>query len=187
MDLHWDVVASETVWRGRFQVVVDTLRAAHDGRELAYTYLGVRRGAVAVLALDADRQVICVRQYRHPVRQVTLEIPAGHMDHDEDPAATALREFEEETGLRLARVEPLGDYVPVPSLAGFTMHLYVGFDPAPGRQQLDGGEVLEVVCVPVRALYAQVLAGESQTAALNYALLLARAKGYLPELSDAAP
>ena len=186
MDLTWETVESRLAWQGRFPVYVDTLRARHDGRQMEYTYLGVHRGAVAVLALDDEQRVICVRQYRHPLGRVTLEIPAGHIDSGEDPATTAAREFEEETGLRLDRLEPLGRYTPFPSLAGFDMHLFVGFDLRPGRQRLDDAELLEVVRMPLDELRAAILNGDYVVVTMNYALLLAEAKGLLPATRGAS-
>ena len=57
-------------------------------------------GAVAVVPLDDDGQVVMVRQYRAPIDQLLLEIPAGKRDvHGEDPELTAARELAEETGL----------------------------------------------------------------------------------------
>ena len=84
MNLKWDVIASRLAWRGRFPVVIDRLRARADGREMDYTYLKLSGGAVTVLGLDDENQAVCVRQYRHPTGQVMLELPAGHVDRNED-------------------------------------------------------------------------------------------------------
>ena len=179
MDLTWKAVSSTAVWKGRFSVLVDTLRAAHDGREMQYTHLGIGRGAVVVLALDDHDRAICVRQYRHPVSRVTLELPAGHLDPGEDPRDCAAREFEEETGLRLGRIQPLGTYCPVPTLSGFRMHMFFGTQLSPGRQALDPNELLEVVRVPIRELRDGVTGGRYQMVAMNHTVLLADAKGLL--------
>ncbi len=178
-DLAWETVSSHTAWRGRFPVFVDVIRA-HDGREMEYTHLGIGSGAVVVLALDDRDRAVCVRQYRHPMRGVTLELPAGHRDSGEDPLDAARREFEEETGYRLGRIEWLGDYTPVPSLAAFKMHMYVGGDLVAGSQQLEPNEVLEVVRVPIGELRAGILRGDYPAVALNYTVLLADARGKLP-------
>ena len=178
-DLAWETVSSHTAWRGRFPVFVDVIRA-HDGREMEYTHLGIGSGAVVVLALDDRDRAVCVRQYRHPMRGVTLELPAGHRDSGEDPLDAARREFEEETGYQLGRIEWLGDYTPVPSLAAFKMHMYVGGDLVAGSQQLEPNEVLEVVRVPIGELRAGILRGDYPAVALNYTVLLADARGKLP-------
>ncbi len=180
MKLGWDTIRSRVTWSGRFPVLVDEIRAAHDSREMTYTYLGIGRGAVVVLALDDDDRAICVRQYRHPVRQVVLELPAGHVDQGEEPLAAAYREFEEETGLRVGHLEYLGSYLPMPSLADFSMHMYFSHTLTPGRQQLDDNELLEIERVPVGQLREAIVAGEEQVVSMTYTLLFAAARGLLP-------
>ncbi len=178
-DLAWETVSSHTAWRGRFPVFVDVIRA-RNGREMEYTHLGIGSGAVVVLALDGQDRAVCVRQYRHPMRGVTLELPAGHLDPGEDPVDAAGREFEEETGYQLGRIEWLGDYTPVPSLADFKMHMYVGGDLIATRQDLEPTEVLEVIRIPIGELRAGILRGDYPAIALNYPVLLADALGKLP-------
>ena len=180
MNLTWTTVASRVAWHGRFPVMVDTIRSAHDGREMEYTHLGMGHGAVVVLALDHLQQVVCVRQYRHPMNEVTLELPAGHVDPGEDPLDTAVRELEEETGFKARRFEPLGVYTPVPSLSGFAMHMFFASDLSRGRQALDPNELLDVIHVPVGDLRAQILSGEHRAVSLTYTVLLADANGRLP-------
>ena len=180
MNLEWDTIKSRVVWRGRFPVLVDDIRARHDAREMSYTYLGIGVGAVVVLALDDTDRAICVRQYRHPLRGVVRELPAGHIDRDEDPTIAAHREFEEETGLRIGHLEHLGSYTPVPSLADFAMHMYFGHTLTPGRQHLDANELLEVERVPIRELQEAILAGHERVVSMNYTVLFAAARGRLP-------
>ncbi len=180
MDLNWTTVSSKVAWRGRFPVLIDTIRADLDGREMEYTHLGMGRGAVVVLALDHRQNVICVRQYRHPMNGVTLELPAGHIDAGEDPLSAAARELEEETGLKARRLEPLGVYVPVPSLCAFTMRMFLASGLSQGRQALEPNELLEVVRMPITDLRAQILRGEHRAVSLTYTVLLADAHGRLP-------
>ncbi len=181
MNLWWDVIASRVAWRGRFPVVVDRLRAREDGREFDYTYLDVSSGAVTVLALDEHDRAICVRQYRHPMRQVLLELPAGHVDAGESPEACARREFEEETGLRVDQLESLGSYVPVPALCSLRMHLFMGRGLSAGRTALDENELLDVVRVPIRELRQQVLDDQHDQSGMVCAVLAAWQRGLLPE------
>tara|TARA_B100000686_G_C16296651_1_gene716341 strand:+ start:156 stop:698 length:543 start_codon:yes stop_codon:yes gene_type:complete len=180
MNLIWDAVASRVVWKGRFPVVVDRLRARADGREFDYTYLDVSRGAVLLLALDEEHRAICVRQYRHPVGDVMVELPAGHLEMDENPEACARREFEEETGLKVQNVLSLGSFVPVPSLSGFRMHMFFGTELSVGSMGLDDMEILEVVRVPIEELRKQVIEGQHENVGLMSAVLLADQRGLLP-------
>ena len=160
--------------------MVDRLRARADGREFDYTYLDVSRGAVLLLALDEEHRAICVRQYRHPVGDVMVELPAGHLEMDENPEACARREFEEETGLKVQNVLSLGSFVPVPSLSGFRMHMFFGTELSVGSMGLDDMEILEVVRVPIEELRKQVVEGQHENVGLMSAVLLADQRGLLP-------
>ena len=181
MDLTWDAITSKVVWNGRFPVLVDRLRSREDGREYDYTYLGMTRGAVCVLALDEMDRATCVRQYRHPSGQVLLELPAGHLEPNESPASCAHREFEEETGLRVGSLRSLGSFMPVPALSRFRMHMFLGSDLSEGTAKLDETEILEVVRVPIRELREQIINDQHDNAGLTYTVLLASQRGLLPQ------
>ncbi len=181
MDLKWDVISSKLVWRGRFPVVIDRLRAREDGREMDYTYLKLSGGAVTVLGLDDDNRAVCVRQYRHPTGQVMLELPAGHVDRNETPAACAHREFEEETGLRIGDLQDLGSFLPVPALSGFRMHMFIGRNLSQGQAALEETEILEVVRIPIQELRQQILDDQYEHAGMINTVLIAWQRRLLPE------
>jgi rSAM/selenodomain-associated transferase 1 len=86
---------SASPWRA---VVSDELRRS-DGSFSAYTYLAVPR-AVFVVAVTASQELVLVRQYRHPVRDWTLEVPAGAVEEGESALQAAERELLEEVGGR---------------------------------------------------------------------------------------
>jgi 8-oxo-dGDP phosphatase len=93
------VLSTETVYQGRaLGVRVDHVAMA-EGSE-AVREVAVVDDAVAIVALDGDRRVCLLRQYRHPFGEYLLELPAGKMDVDgEAPLATARRELQEEAAL----------------------------------------------------------------------------------------
>jgi len=108
----------EMMWQGRF------INAKRRGR---WEYVGRARGirAAAIIALDEDddgtRHVILVSQYRVPLGQFCLEIPAGLVgdhddDQDEDPLDAAMRELEEETGYHADNLENLGEFFSSPGM-----------------------------------------------------------------------
>ena len=178
--LGWKVVASKVAYRGRFPVREDVLEADLDGRRMQYTYLDIRRDAVAVLALTAAGEAVLVRQYRHPLRSTTLEVPAGALDPGESPAAGALRELEEETGYRAAEIRPLGAYHPSTPLLATKMHLYFATDLDYHAPKRDEFEIMQVELVPAGDLLRQVLDGERPEAALTASVLFAAQRGWLP-------
>jgi ADP-ribose pyrophosphatase len=162
------VVASEPRYAGRYlRLTLDTIERA-DGSRHVREVVG-HPGAVAIVAVVDDDQVLLVRQWRLPAGRALLEIPAGTLDRDaatgaiEDPARAAPRELEEETGYRAERWELLGSFWTAPGFATELMHLYLasGLRPAHGaRLGPDEDEALELVRMPWRDAVAAAERGE---------------------------
>ena len=93
----YETIRSEKVFSGILIDVYHDVINLPDGRE-AVREIVKHAPAAAVLPVDTDGKLIFVRQYRHSVRAMTLEMPAGILDKGEDPAIGAARELEEETG-----------------------------------------------------------------------------------------
>ena len=81
---------------GFMQLLHDQVRLP-DG-STGTRYVVRHAGAVAVVALTSDEQIVLVRQYRYPIASHSLEIPAGKLETGEEPLACAKRELLEETG-----------------------------------------------------------------------------------------
>jgi ADP-ribose pyrophosphatase len=134
------IVSSETAWSGRFSIEVVKFRHRRfDGAMSGLrTWELFRRGrAAAVLPYDpATDQVALIEQFRLPalvagVAPVMVEIPAGLCDHGEDPAVTAAREAQEETGLAVDLLELIGDFVLTPGGSDERCTMYAGRVRAP--------------------------------------------------------
>lgn len=96
--MSYEVLESRKTYEGKIvTITVDKLRMP-DGSE-AYRETVIRKkNAAGVLAVDTDGRLLFVRQYRHPFREMLLEIPAGVIEEGESGEAAVLRELEEETG-----------------------------------------------------------------------------------------
>lgn len=81
---------------------------------------------VNIVPLTDDGRVVMVRQYRHGLGELTLEIPGGMIDPGESPAEAAARELLEETGFRATEVVPIGTTSPNPALFGNRVHSFLG-------------------------------------------------------------
>jgi ADP-ribose pyrophosphatase len=100
-------------------------------------------GAVVILPLLDDGRVCFVRNFRVAVGQTLIELPAGTLEPDEDPAATALRELAEETGYRAGRMQHVITFCMSPGILDEQMHLYLAEALQPGPMSLEAGEDIE--------------------------------------------
>ncbi len=129
-------------------------------------------GAVAVLPLTDDGEVICVRQYRHAHRCILTEIPAGKLDSkEEDHVEAALRELREETGARCERLTYLGLFRSTPAILDEKIDLYLAEGLTFGETDPDEDEFLETVWIPLATLVDRVLAGEITDGKTQVAIL----------------
>lgn len=100
--------------------------------------------AVAMVAMDAEDHLLMVRQYRIAADRITLEIPAGAIEPDEDILEGAARELQEETGFRPGKLEHLGGFYPAPSYNTEYIHLFLATDLTEARLEMDDDEFIEV-------------------------------------------
>jgi ADP-ribose pyrophosphatase len=131
-------------------------------------------GAVVILPLLDDVRICFVRNYRVAVGQTLIELPAGTLEPDEDPAQTALRELAEETGYRAGRLEHLLTFCMSPGILDEQMHFYLATALQPGPMALEAGEDIEpLLCTWAEAL-AMVRRGEIHDAKTLVGLLYYR-------------
>lgn len=133
-------------------------------------------GAVCVIPITDDGMVVMERQYRYPVEEVILEIPAGKLDSkQEDHETAARRELEEETGYQARELIPLGKFYPACAYSDETIWMYLAKGLTKGQRHLDEDEFLDVELMPLRELVSMVLRGEIPDAKTQIAVLKAAA------------
>ncbi len=108
----------------------------------------VHPGAVVVLPVLTDTDIVMIRNYRYAIERELIELPAGTLEPGEDPAACAARELEEETGYRAGRIEPLGEFYTTPGITDELMRCFVAHDLRKTSQRLDTGERIRPEVVP---------------------------------------
>ena len=140
-------------------------------REVAY-----HNGGVCVAPFTADNELIMVRQFRYPYREVILELPAGKLEKDEDPYDAGMRELEEETGFVTDKMKSLGKFYPTPGYCSEIIHLYYADNLEFRKQRLDEDEFLNVERIKLEDAVRMVMNGEikdgkTQTIVLKLALI----------------
>lgn len=126
-------------------------------------------GGACVLYVQDDKAVF-VRQYRYAYGKTVLELPAGKIDKGEDPSLAALRELEEETGIRAKRVEYIYTLYPTPGYTNEKIYVYRAFDGEQVRAHLDDGEFLDVEWLPLSQVKEMLRKGELRDAKTIVAL-----------------
>ncbi|WP_422768673.1 NUDIX domain-containing protein [Plantactinospora sp. WMMC1484] len=169
-------------FRGRvFSVVTDQVTMP-GGRVVSRDY--VRHvGAVGVLALDERGRAVLIRQYRHPLRRVIWELPAGLTDvAGEEPPAAALRELAEEADLAAGRLDLLVDVHTSPGYSDELIRIFLARQlsevvPEQRHERRDEEAELEVIRVDLDEAVSMVLAGEiTNVACVAGVLAAARAR-----------
>ncbi len=138
-----EIVSSEQVFDGRVvKVFLDDVRLP-DGRSARWERVA-HPGAVGIVPLLETGEVLMVRQYRHAVRGVLLEIPAGKLDPGEPPLECAHRELEEEVGMKAGEMVKLAEFFNSPGYSDEYFHLYLARDLTPGKADPEADEFLEI-------------------------------------------
>ena len=170
-DLTEEKVASEEIYKGKVvHLFRDTVRLP-NGREATREVVR-HNGAVCVVPLTEEGEVLMVRQYRYPFGRVLLEVPAGKIDPGEAPEDCAKRELSEETGATAETLTYLGDYYPSVAILDENIRMYLAKGLTFHTAHLDDDEFLQLERIPLKTLAEQVLAGEipdgkTQTAILK--------------------
>jgi ADP-ribose pyrophosphatase len=133
----------EILQGGFFRAVRDTVRLP-DGGTATREYI-LHPGAVVVVPLLDDGRIVLERQYRHPVREVLIELPAGKLDAGEDGLACARRELLEETGYRAREWAYAGKMALAVGYSDEYIHIYFARGLSLAAANLDEGEFIEVI------------------------------------------
>jgi 8-oxo-dGTP pyrophosphatase MutT (NUDIX family) len=169
----FELIKTETLMQGRaFKIRRDHLRTP-DGRETKFEIIE-HGGSVILIPVDADGNLLFVRQYRHAAGTDLLELPAGTRDGDEPYEECAAREIREETGMEAGNLQKLGEFYLAPGYSTEFMVVYLATDLKHNPLEADDDEFLEVEKIPVRQALEMAERGDVPDAKSLAALLLAR-------------
>ena len=169
----FELIKSETLLQGRaFKIRRDLLKTP-DGRETKFEIIE-HGGSVIIIPIDADGNMLFVRQYRHAAGMDLLELPAGTRDNDEPFEDCAAREIREETGMEAGKLKKVGEFYLAPGYSTEFMVVYLATDLKHNPLEADDDEFLELVKIPVEEAIQRAERGEIPDAKSLAALLLVR-------------
>ena len=166
-------ISREEIFDGAVLHVVKDKILLPDGNT-SFREFCLHKGAVAVVPVTDENEVILVRQFRYAHHREFLEIPAGKFDFiGEDPLEAAKRELEEETGARADRYTDLGILDTTPALIDEKIHMFLAEGLSFGESHPDEDEFLSVERIPLSELVDMVMAGKIRDGKTQIAILKA--------------
>jgi ADP-ribose pyrophosphatase len=173
----WHRQATPRNWNSRWYDLRQDIVRTHTGATISYTYQD-HPGAVLVVPVTPDRQVVLLRQYRYLTGGWGWEAPAGGMHAGETAANCAARELAEETGYTAARIDLLTSVYPSKSVSNERLDLFLatGVTPEPGALRHEPSELMSVVVLPLAEAVGLVYQHQIADMQTALALLLAAAR-----------
>lgn len=144
------VEAEKELFQGRIIRLVERKLLLPNGRRTTY-HIVLHPGAVAIVPVHANGDVVLLKQFRPTIGKEIYEIPAGTMEKGESPLATAKREIIEETGFKAKRWEKIADFYTAPGFCDERMHVYLARDLTPAQADGDADEILRPVRMSIDA------------------------------------
>ena len=131
-------------------------------------------GGVTVIPVDDEGFVYCVRQFRYPMLEHLLEVPAGKLEKEEEPLQCAVRELSEETGISASEYVYLGKIYPSPGFCREILYIYLAKGLSFGAPHPDRNEFLDVEKIHIDELVRLVMENEITDAKTVIAVLKAK-------------
>jgi len=172
-------IKTETVYRGMIVNVRNDIAGLQNGNQ-AEREVVEHPGGVGIVPVTNDNKILMVRQYRYPMEEELLEIPAGKLGEGEDPFECAVRELSEETGCTAGKYVDLGVIYPSPGFCRESLYLYLALDLRDGEMHLDENELLCVERLGIDELIDKIMANELPDA--KSVIGVFKAKKYLEQL-----
>lgn len=159
MDFEEKTLDSEYVYRGK---VINVLR---DNVEISTGRKSVREvvehsGGVVIVAQKSDDTILMVKQFRYPIKQTVLELPAGKLEKGEEPFPAAKRELEEETGYSADEWQSLGYINTTPGFCNEKLYLYLAKNLKFVGEHPDEGEIIQCFEYNINEIFEKVKNGE---------------------------
>ena len=171
-DLEEKTISSEKIFEGKIiKLFFDKVMLPN--KKLATREKVWHPGAVAVVPLTSNNEIILIKQYRYPVEEVLIEIPAGKLDKDEIPSDCAKRELQEEVGAVGGNLIHLTSFHTTPGFSNELLHLYLAINFEKKENNPDEDEFLQILNVPIKECIDWVFEGKIKDAKSIIGILMA--------------
>ena len=141
MDIREKKINSETIFDGKVVKLVRDEVLCPNGKT-SYREIIRHNGGAGVLCVTPDNKVLLIKQFRYAYDEIIYEIPAGKLEKDEDPKLAAIRELEEETGMKASSVELLNVLYPTCGYSAEKIYIYLAQDCVKTHTNLDEDEFI---------------------------------------------
>ncbi len=163
MTMEEKTMKCERVYEGRIiNVRVDTVEL--PDKKYSKREIVEHPGAVGIVPITSNKEIVLVKQFRKPVEGVLLEIPAGKIESEEEPAICAVRELEEETGFKTDNIQQLLKFYTTPGFSNEIIYIYIAEDLKEGTINPDEDENIETIKIPIEEALEKIKSGEIEDA-----------------------
>ena len=178
MELTEKTLKSEEIFNGKvMKVIRDEIETA-DGHK-SIREVVIHSGGVVIVALTKDNKILLVKQYRYPLRNTNIELPAGKLEPNENPDLAAKRELEEETGFSAGYWKSLGFINTTPGICTEKLYLYLAKDLEFKGEHPDEGEIIKCKQYTLDEVFNMIQKGEINDSKTICALSRAFCKGFI--------
>lgn len=166
-------ISSDKIYTGKLLTLkVDTVETVNQGyqkREIVE-----HPGAVAIVAIDENNEIILIKQFRKPIEKVIWEIPAGKLEPGETPKECAIRELEEETGYKAENLKLIYKFYTSAGFSNQKIYIYLATGLSYGNRNLDEDEDIDVYKIDIEKAYNLVLENEIEDAKTSIGILISK-------------
>lgn len=168
----YKILNRETHYKGSAFDVEKVNFEMPNGKTPSYD-LVVHPGAVVILPIDPDGNILFVKQWRLGAEADLLELPAGTLEDGEPPIECASREIREEIGLAAGELKLIGEFYLTPGYSNEYLYIFLARELTPAPLAQDEDELIEVIKIPIEEAYQMAAAGQIKDGKTLASLLLA--------------